>query len=407
MLVNNLPPAFSGAARQALQLAAHLKERGTEVFFLGGRILPGSPRRDVIQGFPAYRVPYRATGKWTKLRGLCGYMAVLWRERAGFDILHVHGPFYLILAVAWFAGKVLRKPVILKLTSLNFDTPERIKAGCYARISWHCYRQAAAFVCMTTAQLEQCRRHGLPESRLRHIPNGVNATRFRPAASEAERAEARARLQLDPAGEYVVVIGTLEIDKGMETVVAVAERVCARRPQAKFLIIGPDGTGPGETHVLPEFVASLRTRIQKAGLDKDVLLLGQRPNPEDYLRAASAFLSASRSEGFGTVLIEAMATGLPCVAFKIPGVTSDIIDDGVNGRLVGEEKAEAFSAGLLRYLEDPALARRAGEAAREKVLRLYDLRSLAERYDALYQQLCQGAERAGNPPPQQNGKEGA
>jgi glycosyltransferase involved in cell wall biosynthesis len=387
MLVELLPPAFGGGARQALHLARQLRQSGVDVFFVSAQVVPGSAREDTLDGFAVYRVPYASTGKWTKLRGLVGFWRLLWQHRHRFEVLHVHSAYYLILAAAMFAKYGLGKRLLVKLTSIASDTPSAILRRSYPRVTWWMYRRADAWVCMSPAQAIDCRQHGLPDSKIHLIPNGVDLARFHPSGSAEDRTELRARLGLSPVEPQVVFIGTIEKDKGVELLVDAAALVCQERRDVKFLLIGPDGSTPGETHVRPEFVQALREKIRAIGLSEHVRLLGRQTNTEEYLRAATLFVFPSRSEGFGTVVIEAMASGLPCVALDIPNVTAEIITTGQDGVIIATEHPAAFAEAIHRLLSDAVTARRLGQAAQETAQRKFSIERVAERYSDLYVKL--------------------
>lgn len=111
-------------------------------------------------------------------------------------------------------------------------------------------------------------------------------------------------------------------------------RVVAQAPDWRLLIIG-DG---------PERDA-LRRQIEDAGLERQVSLLPATANVADYYRQASLYLMTSRYEGLPMVLIEAMSFGLPLVAYDCKTGPAELIDDGVNGYLVPDDDAAAFSEG--------------------------------------------------------------
>ena len=389
MLIGWLPPHFSGAGRQALHLAPQLQAQGVQVWFLSSLTDPQSPREDVLEGFPVFRVPYTTGGKWQKFQGVVALCRLLMRRRHEFDLLHVHGPDYLTLAVAWFARTALRKPVLVKMTLVGYDNPQAVKTRKYGRIAWWLYQRVSAYVCISTAQYEDGRRHGIAAARLHLIANGVNTGRFQPAASRAERDQLLAQLGLAPGARYGVFIGSIEQRKGVDLLVEAAAQVCAVEPAARFLLIGPDGSRAGNSHVDRAFVSQIRARIQAAGLEDRILLLGERHNPEAYLRVATFFLFTSRAEGFGTVLAEAMATGLPCVALRIPGVTGDILDHDRTGIIIEREDPGEFSAAMVRLLAEPDRAARLGQAARTAVLERYDIAAVARRYVELYRSLLE------------------
>ncbi|MGH7042291.1 MAG: glycosyltransferase family 4 protein, partial [Acetobacteraceae bacterium] len=101
-----------------------------------------------------------------------------------------------------------------------------------------------------------------------------------------------------------------------------------------------------------------------------------------WYRAADIFVFASHAEGFGNVLLEAMAYSLPPVSRRLAGVTDSFIADGETG-LLFDTDAE-FRAAVLRLAADPALRATIGAAAAAMVRAEYDLRAIAHRYAALY-----------------------
>lgn len=391
MLAESLPPAFGGAGRQALALAAELRRQGISIFFISTQAAPGSPRDDTVDGFPVYRVPFALNGKWIKFKKLVGYCVLFWRHGHQFDILHVHGPNYLTLPASFFAQTVLRKKVLQKLTLIDFDTPSGIKRGRYGTLVWSFYRRSDAFACMSHRLLSECQEHGLPSTRLHFIPNGVDLQKFRPPHSPQERDSLREKLQIPRECHCGIIIGAVEKRKGIDLLVEVAVRLHSCGQDIRFLIIGPDGSGLDKRIVDAAYVHSIKERILAKGLKDSVCLLGLRNNAEEYLRAADFFIFTSRSEGFGTALIEAMATGLPAVALNIPGVTTDIITHNQNGIIIEQEDPEAFAGVILKLLSEPAYARALGSSARTTVQAKFDFSVVSRQYAALYRQLLTDA----------------
>lgn len=387
MLAELLPPAFGGAARQALRLAAELRERNVDVFFLSLQIVPGSSREDILNGFRVFRVPYMPSGKWTKLYGLLVAWSILWRQRRQFDVLHLHGASYLSLTIAWFAKVVLRKRLLIKQTSIDYDVPTAIRQSKYSAWTWWMFRQADAWVAMSRAQADDCRRHQLSERRIHIIPNGVDTQRFRPVTTPQERADLFAKLGWNTTYQYAAFVGAIVESKGIRLLVETARQLRDICPALRFVLVGPDGSNPVEGHVSPSFVQNICSQIRTHNLDDRVQLVGQKNNAEEYLRAADVFVFPSRSEGFGTVLIEAMASGLPTIAFNIHGVTSDIITDNVDGMLIGQEDPAAFAQAIQRILCEKEWKQQLSSAARVTAQKKFSFDSVADRYRQLYQSL--------------------
>ncbi len=155
-----------------------------------------------------------------------------------------------------------------------------------------------------------------------------------------------------------------------------------------------DGPGPiGQAHLAlvgegPSH-DELVTVADERGLSDRVTFLGSRDDVFDILGLFDVFCLSSRFEGFPIALVEAMATGLPCVATSAGG-TEEILRDGTNGLLVPTEDHFALRAALERLIVDPELASRLGEAAAIDSQKL-DLNRAAAELGELYRaQLCNG-----------------
>lgn len=110
----------------------------------------------------------------------------------------------------------------------------------------------------------------------------------------------------------------------------------------------------------------LRENLSKMAKDLDIAdrvnFLGFQRDPFSYMRRADIFVLSSRWEGFGNVLVEAMAMGTPVVSTNCPHGPSEIIEAGRNGLLVPTENPDALAAALQSLIDDPALRKRLGQA---------------------------------------------
>jgi glycosyltransferase involved in cell wall biosynthesis len=128
-----------------------------------------------------------------------------------------------------------------------------------------------------------------------------------------------------------------------------------------------------------ELEGALRQRIAERKLEADVVLCGFQQNPWKYIARSDAFVLTSRYEGFGNVLIEAMACGVPVVATKSAG-TIDIVRHGVDGLLVDTHDPSSLSRALATLIADPVVLERMSAAAVQgaerfalpRIARLYD-----------------------------------
>jgi glycosyltransferase involved in cell wall biosynthesis len=94
-------------------------------------------------------------------------------------------------------------------------------------------------------------------------------------------------------------------------------------------------------------------------------------------------------EGLPIALLEAMSTGLACVASRLPGSTDAVIDHGVNGLLVAPDDEEGFADAIARLVEDRAMARRLGAAARHAAIERFSIRRTAGAWLTAYQEITE------------------
>lgn len=138
------------------------------------------------------------------------------------------------------------------------------------------------------------------------------------------------------------------------------------------------GTGPDE--------AELRARVAELGLDGQVEFAG--PSNPNQIQArfaqADAFVLPSFSEGIPMALMEAMASGLPCVTTRITGIP-ELIRDGVDGLLVTPSDPLELADSLTHLMDDPELCRDLGEAGRARVSAEFELSRNVKRLGCLFQ----------------------
>lgn len=126
-----------------------------------------------------------------------------------------------------------------------------------------------------------------------------------------------------------------------------------------------------------------RSRIESAvhslKLGDRVTLHGTIDRPQDALRLIDLLVLPSEAEGFGLVLIEAMAAGVPVVATRVPGIVN-VVRDGVTGLLVAPKSPADLAAGMHRVIEDVALCARLIEQGRETVRTRFDWDCVTPQY---------------------------
>jgi len=130
---------------------------------------------------------------------------------------------------------------------------------------------------------------------------------------------------------------------------------------------------------------------EKIKTDENLILISsgkvKQEELANYYHAADVYVSSSRHESFGKVLIEAMAAGLPVVATATTG-SKEIVKDGENGFLVSIGDSQALARKVLYLLNNPAKAKEMGENGRKMVKEKFNQQKIIKRIVKFWQDLC-------------------
>lgn len=197
---------------------------------------------------------------------------------------------------------------------------------------------------------------------------GVDLERFYPDAEK--RAAKRAELGYVDGDFVILYLGRLQRDKGLHILDAALQQLTARSDQPIHLLaVGPDEDGLGEGLV----------RTFGAG----VQVLPYTDKPEDFIAAADILVLPSFREGFGMVLIEAAAMGVPSVASRIYGITCAVAEDQT-GLLFDVGDPQAMADAMERLLTDGGLRRRLGENGINRTRAEFDQKVVIEHFRQFY-----------------------
>ena len=173
-----------------------------------------------------------------------------------------------------------------------------------------------------------------------------------------------------------VSAGSLIRRKGFDLLVDAWRPVAAAHPDWRLVVYGVGAESE-----------ALAARIEAAGLTGIVTLAGFEPDLARRLDEASLFVLPSRREGMPMVLLEAMAAGLPVVAFDCPTGPAEVLEGGRSGLLVPPGDTAALSEGILRVVADEQERARLADAGALRV-RDFDPGATATRWESLFEELA-------------------
>ncbi len=214
----------------------------------------------------------------------------------------------------------------------------------------------------------------LPEGKARVLAHGsisgVDTQRFQ--SNEKARAKIRGRYNIEPKDIVFLCVGRLSRDKGILDLAHAFAELADEHRGAHLMLVGPD-----EANI----EGAVRTICKSC--EGRLHVVGQTNTPEDYMAAADVFCLPSYREGFGSVIIEAAATGIPAIGSRIYGIT-DAIEEGRTGFLHEPGDVQGIAELMQRYLQDPGLRQRMGKAARHRARKLYAQEKVTDALMAFY-----------------------
>ena len=345
---------WGGQEIRILEEARGLIRRGHEVCLLcpqQARIFAEAPRF----GVPATALPI---GR----KRLSGLLAMRrWLAEHQPDIVNTHSS-----TDSWLAGlacaTLAKAPAIVRTRHIS-------AAISVTPSSRWLYGRSARHVVTTGESLRQTLISELclaPEN-VTSVPTGIDTNRFAPG----DKTAARQSLGLDPSRRYLGIVATLRSWKGhLYLLEAFAKLDLAGWT---LLIVGE---GPQ--------LDNLKAKIAEMGLHDRALLVGQKTDPEVWMRALDIFcLPSYANEGVPQSVMQAMLTGLPIVTTPV-GAILEAVTDGTSALVIAPKNADALAAAITRLVSDPQFAAGLGDAARTRALALFSLDGMLDAMENIF-----------------------
>ena len=338
---------------------------------------PGAKTHEVLEGIEIFRPRYLLPERWELLLETPGGLPVLWKERKlgrlavfpfflshalaiarlgrGCDLIHTH--WVLSAFAASLTAPIHRRPIIC--TVQGSDVYQALRMPLFGAFGRGALRSARKVIALSRSLADEATARGVPAGKITVIPNGVDTALFAPNGISRE--------------PVVLFAGSLIERKGAAGLIEAFALVHARHPDWRLVIIG-DGPRRGE----------LEARAASRGLSGSILFTGSLV-PVDtarWMRRAKIFAMPSLEEGQGVAMLEALASGTPCVASRVGGIPEILAPPW--GTLVPPGDPEALAAALRELIEQPGRREAMGRAAAAGVRGQYDWSVIARRIMDVY-----------------------
>lgn len=287
-------------------------------------------------------------------------------QQRGIDVIHTHG--YKSDILGLLAAR--RAGIRCVSTPHGFSGKVGFKLGTFIRIGTHMLRYFDRVVPLSEELMEDMKRVGVPVAKTTFIRNGVDLTEIDAALNEFETKPASPEDQ-----RTIGFIGQMIPRKGIPDLLDMFDQLYQRDKNLKLQLLG-DGRQRQE----------LENKSAGQSSAGAIEFLGFRSDRLELLSHFYLFVMTSSLEGIPRCMMEAMAVGVPVVAYDIPGVDK-LVTHRETGLLAPFGDKVALASCCRQILDDPALARRLTENARKLIDEKYSAARMAREYEQLFADL--------------------
>ncbi len=283
------------------------------------------------------------------------------------NIIHSYAPRNNILSA--LLGKIMRIPVIWHERNLIFENESDMTRKFLSLPD--------RIICNSQAIAERFRKkRGIP-SKVKVVLNGVDLSDFRPGKARHEILN-----KYKIAGKQIAgLVSNLGKRKKPEYLFNSCPSIIKKCPETTFVIVG--GEFSKEDH---DRKKQLERKAKSLGLEKYFVFTGFVSNVGDLIRTFDIGLAVTENEACSRAILEMMACGKPVVAFDTGG-NSELIEDGITGKLVPFPNFREFAEAVVELLEDDKKREAMGRNARERAEKMFDAKTNAYETEKIYDAL--------------------
>lgn len=311
-------------------------------------------------GFPVSHLPFRSAFHLPTVLQLARLI-----RRDGIRLVHTHSS-----VDGWVGGMAAKLAGVPMVRSRHLSSP--VRRGLNSKIVYDLLPEA---VISSGRHIRDHLVHdcGCNPKRQVSVPAGADTAVFHP---QVEVGGLRSALGFAAADKVIGIVAVLRSWKGHEVLLEAFAGLARDLPEARLLIVGEGPQRP-----------TLEKRIAEAGLQPRVVMTGHRTDVAALMRIMDVcVLPSLKNEATSQVLPQAMLVGTPVVSSSAGGLT-EVVEDGVRGRVVPPSDAPALEQALRRVFAEPETTRAMAERAREHALGELSFATQIDRTQAVYERL--------------------
>ncbi len=355
---------WGGAERHLLALTTALVQRGhvcQVAYLVGDGYLDDT---FASRGVPTTNLRARS---WVDPGALARLIRLIRRER--FDLLHAH----------LFPGEVFATVAGLCAPGAPLICSKHNDDAFFRHLHFRILHRMISYrASRTIAISDHVRRFAIRTGTARPLELLTILYGYDPPSVLPSKDAARAMLGI-PEGSFVVgAVARLAAQKGQIHLVEAMPGLVSAIPDLQVIILGEGRMRP-----------TLERRARELGVEQRLRLPGFHPDVQSALCGLDVFVMPSLWEGFGLVLLEAMAAGQPIVASKVSAIP-EVVEDGVTGLLVPPADSVALAEAILTLWRESALREKLGSAGRERLRERFSLDQMVDRTEQVYTEVLAG-----------------
>lgn len=213
-----------------------------------------------------------------------------------------------------------------------------------------------------------------PADRINVIYDGIDVSYWTKKTDASTSSTVRGRWGYNRDNIVFTTVANLRAEKGIQFLIEAIPTVLQKHPNARFLLVGSDWMG-----------GVLQDRCKRLGIEHVVTFAGFRRDIRDIYEASDVAVLPSLDEGLPICLIEAMSMELPIIATAVSGVP-ELVVDGTTGFLVPSGDSEKLAEAIINVLENTKLRKQMGQAARDRVCKVFTIERMIKNLLDYYQQ---------------------